>query len=123
MKDITNKMAELLRSGNTMLNKACPKCNSPIFKNKKGELFCPSCNRKIVIINEDQLDKSNTDNKKKPLSKKENPNEDLFSKTKIILEAKIDHLIAEIEEETQVDLILRYLKCIREIFEILKIIS
>ena len=43
-------MADLLRSGNTMLNKACPVCNNPIFRNKEGNTFCPTCNRNVLIV-------------------------------------------------------------------------
>ena len=43
-------MADLLRSGNTMLNIACPVCNNPIFRKKSGDAFCPTCKRKVLIL-------------------------------------------------------------------------
>ena len=46
------KMAELLRKGSTMLNKACPVCNSPLFKFKSEDVFCPICNKKVIIVKE-----------------------------------------------------------------------
>jgi uncharacterized Zn finger protein (UPF0148 family) len=48
--DNIKKMADLLRSGNTMLNMACPVCNNPIFRNRDGDTFCPTCNRNVLIV-------------------------------------------------------------------------
>ncbi|WXG43091.1 MAG: Sjogren's syndrome/scleroderma autoantigen 1 family protein [Promethearchaeati archaeon SRVP18_Atabeyarchaeia-1] len=42
MNEQIKKMAELLRSGATMLQDACPICNSPLFK-QKGKVFCANC--------------------------------------------------------------------------------
>jgi UPF0148 protein len=43
------KMAELLKSGATMLSETCPECGTPLFR-KGGETFCPKCNKPVVII-------------------------------------------------------------------------
>jgi UPF0148 protein len=40
-------MADLLKSGATMLSDICPECGSPLFK-VKGEVFCAKCNRPVV---------------------------------------------------------------------------
>jgi len=42
-------MADLLKSGATMLQQACPQCGTPLFRKGK-ETFCPKCNRPVVII-------------------------------------------------------------------------
>ena len=42
MNDQIKKMAELLRSGATMLQDACPVCNSPLFK-VDGKTLCAKC--------------------------------------------------------------------------------
>jgi len=42
-------MAELLKSGATMLSETCPECGTPLFRKGK-EVFCPKCNRPVVII-------------------------------------------------------------------------
>ena len=42
-------MADLLRSGYTMLNQACPNCKNPIFRNRSGEMFCPTCSKPVVF--------------------------------------------------------------------------
>lgn len=43
------KMADLLKSGATMLQETCPECHNPLFRRGK-EIFCPNCNRQVVII-------------------------------------------------------------------------
>ncbi|MGD0176258.1 MAG: Sjogren's syndrome/scleroderma autoantigen 1 family protein [Candidatus Bathyarchaeia archaeon] len=43
------KMAELLKSGATMLSETCPECGTPLFRKGK-ETFCPKCNKPVVII-------------------------------------------------------------------------
>lgn len=47
------KMADLLRHGATMLAQACPQCGSLLMK--VGEdIYCATCDRKIVILKEGQ---------------------------------------------------------------------
>src|SRR5215472_9911220 len=41
------RMADLLKSGATMLSDICPECGTPLFK-LKGETFCAKCNRPVV---------------------------------------------------------------------------
>jgi uncharacterized Zn finger protein (UPF0148 family) len=45
-------MAELLKSGLTMTNLACPACASPLFRLKNGELWCEKCQKKVVVVKE-----------------------------------------------------------------------
>ena len=40
-------MADLLKSGATMLSDVCPECGSPLFK-VKGHIFCAKCNKPVV---------------------------------------------------------------------------
>jgi UPF0148 protein len=42
-------MAELLKSGATMLSETCPECGTPLFRRGK-ETFCAKCNKPVVII-------------------------------------------------------------------------
>jgi UPF0148 protein len=46
------QMAELLRSGATMLSYSCPECASPLFRLKTGEIWCAKCDRRVVIVPE-----------------------------------------------------------------------
>jgi UPF0148 protein len=43
------KMADLLKSGATMLQETCPACGTPLFRKGK-ETFCPKCNQPVAII-------------------------------------------------------------------------
>ena len=45
------RMADLLRSGAAMLKYNCPVCSSPIFR-IKGEVWCPKCNKRVIISGE-----------------------------------------------------------------------
>ncbi|MGD2200360.1 MAG: Sjogren's syndrome/scleroderma autoantigen 1 family protein [Candidatus Bathyarchaeota archaeon] len=45
-------MAELLRSGATMLGRSCPECGSPLFRVKSGDIVCANCQRRVVIVPE-----------------------------------------------------------------------
>lgn len=49
---IEKRMAELLKSGATMLNDYCPDCKVPLFKLRSGDIICPSCNRKVIYVKE-----------------------------------------------------------------------
>jgi UPF0148 protein len=124
-KNIEN-MAELLRSGNTMLNKSCPECNSPLFKNRKGEIFCPSCNRKVLIVDklaQQEIKKNEKEHTTKKSQILNNKKEDLINQTINTLKEKILWLLGIIEEEQQTELITKYLTLLREMYEFLFFIS
>lgn len=40
-------MADLLKSGATMLSDVCPECGNPLFR-VKGDTFCAKCNKPVV---------------------------------------------------------------------------
>ncbi|HUS77523.1 MAG TPA: Sjogren's syndrome/scleroderma autoantigen 1 family protein [Patescibacteria group bacterium] len=46
------EMAELLRSGATMMSQSCPECGSPLFRLKSGDIWCAKCRRQVVIVKE-----------------------------------------------------------------------
>lgn len=47
------RMAFLLREGHTLLSEQCPQCNSPLFKMKSGDIYCASCDKKVVIVKDE----------------------------------------------------------------------
>ena len=49
-KDYIRKMADLLKSGATMLSITCPKDKVPLFKLKTGEVICPVCGTRFYIV-------------------------------------------------------------------------
>lgn len=108
-------MAELLRSGHTMLNLACPICNNPVFKNKAEELFCAICNREVILVeNEDPQNKDSksqkiVDHKEKIVS----------IELKEVINDKINFFLQKLKNESQVDLIEKYLNLLLKCFKIL----
>lgn len=51
IKDI-RMMADLLRQGATLTEYSCPACSSPLFKLRSGELWCVSCQKRVIIVKE-----------------------------------------------------------------------
>ena len=47
MSEDVKRMADLLKSGATMLSDVCPNCGSPLFK-VKSDIFCAKCNKPVV---------------------------------------------------------------------------
>jgi len=47
-------MADLLRSGATLTDLSCPACSSPLFRLKGGELWCANCQKKVIVVKEDE---------------------------------------------------------------------
>ena len=119
IKEEIKKMADLLRSGHTMLNLACPICNNPIFKNKAEELFCPVCNREVIMVNNDKQTVA------LPIEQRINkeslkPINGLKSDVIEIITEKIDFLIQKLKKETQIDLIEKYLNLISKCYDIIE---
>jgi len=52
--EVVKKMAALLKSGATMLEQTCPACNVPLFRLKTGEVVCPSCGQRYIIVSSDE---------------------------------------------------------------------
>ncbi len=101
------KMAELLRKGATMLNLACPACNSPLFKYKTDDVFCPVCNKKVVVVKEGEeistngakasTIKSSSSDSIKKISLNE-----IYNRLENILIDKIKWIMRKIENEEQI---------------------
>ncbi len=45
-------MADLLRQGATLTDLSCPACASPLFKLRRGELWCVKCQKRVVVVKE-----------------------------------------------------------------------
>ncbi len=117
IKDDNKKMADLLRSGYTMLNLACPVCNNPLFRNKNKEIFCPICNKKVLIKKNENLPVHSIKIKKDVNKDKVNIN--LYS-LKEIIEEKINWIAQKLKNENQVNLIERHLKILIQLYDLLE---
>lgn len=60
--DNIKKMASILRSGATMLDKYCPKCDNILFRLKNNDIFCPVCEHIVKIVSDSK--DSNENNKR-----------------------------------------------------------
>jgi UPF0148 protein len=47
LSDDVKRMADLLKSGATMLSDICPECGSPLFR-VRNDIFCAKCNKPVV---------------------------------------------------------------------------
>lgn len=116
-------MAELLRKGHTMLNRSCPVCQSPIFRDNDDQLYCPTCNRSVKIVGKSSPRVENGESKivRKVESKvdKKVSNKDLEDELRDVLVKKIRWLASQLKNETQTELIEKYVKLISEIYELL----
>ena len=121
MKEDAKKMADLLRSGHTMLNRACPICKNPIFRSKDGLDFCPICNRKVIFVNNNTNQELIKDKvKKQTLSKnKISPIQEMRD----IILGKIETITQKLKNETQIDLIEKYSNILLNFSKILNKIS
>ena len=118
------KMANLLRSGNTMLNMACPVCNNPIFREKNGNTFCPTCNRKVLIVNNNTLqnniiERNEIQNNKKQEINAQNRHIEVFNLLQEVLIEKIEFITQKLKNENQLHLIETYTNILAKCFDIL----
>ena len=121
----SERMAELLRKGYTMLNLACPICNNPIFKKKNQQPFCPICNREVQIVDQNTISNQKNDSSSNPNI--ETINSEFISDLTLNVEQlgnlvnkKMEWLIKLISEETQLDILEKQLQLIKKLLKILQ---
>ena len=116
-------MADLLRSGSTMLNLACPVCNNPIFRNKNGITFCPTCNRKVLIAKDSSFTEKKHDQREKSQERQGkdllNSKIDIFSSLEEVILEKIEIVIKKLRNETQLNTIEDFTKILLNCLDIL----
>jgi len=83
------RMADLLRQGETLTDLACPACSSPLFKLKNGELWCAKDQKRVIIVKEDEEEKTTSN---QPMDKLE-----------AILLSKIQDLQNKIQQTENLD--------------------
>jgi UPF0148 protein len=83
-------MADLLKQGATLTKHACPACSSPIFKLTSGDLWCASCQKRVVIV-------------KKGEPEPEVSSAPAFSSLELTLMKKIQDLEKQLAEETDLE--------------------
>lgn len=102
----TNKMVELLLSGATMLSNSCPVCSSPLFK-VRGDIYCPTCDKKVLIIKEGEESSSIVSNV-------------LLPRINEIVSSKLQELNKRMEEEKDPEKLHSIAKLLNELLDILE---
>ena len=121
-------MADLLRSGYTMLNIPCPICKNPIFRNRNRETFCPICNRKVLIVeNESSKVNERSERNKFPNSinktKKSLDYNHIYNSVKEVIFNKIKWISERLKNETQFEIIENHIKILLNLLKLLEELS
>ena len=128
MQDDIKKMADLLRTGYTMLNISCPVCNNPIFKDKSGDLFCAACNRNVIIVKNNNT-KENNQTRSEITSKEDKRSTGTKELTmdikelkplKNVLLKKIGEITSKLDEENELEQIERFTSLLQELISLLR---
>jgi len=99
-------MAEFLRQGAKMLDLTCPACGNPLFKLKNSEIYCPSCEKKVIIEKQGQP----TEKKQKLAQAGKDKN---VSDLGLVLNQKLNDLKNRLATETDLSTIYKILKTIK----------
>ena len=83
-------MADLLRQGATLTEHSCPACSSPLFKLRSGDLWCVSCQKRVIIVREGETEPETT----------ETP---VFSSLESTIIGKIQEIEKRLAEETDAE--------------------
>ncbi|OYT31920.1 MAG: hypothetical protein B6U94_01500 [Thermofilum sp. ex4484_79] len=102
------RMAQLLKSGATMLERVCPQCNVPLFRLKSGEIICPSCGQRFVIVQSEEEEI------------RVYANEALKELERILI-SKIYKMAAEVRNVSDVSELSDLLKSVYEILKVIEI--
>ena len=89
-RDSIKAMADLLRQGATLTELSCPACSSPLFKLKRGDLWCANCEKQVVKMKKIE----SSSNVLSPIA--------LTSVESTIL-SKIQEIESKIKSETNID--------------------
>jgi UPF0148 protein len=86
-------MADLLRQGATLTEHSCPACSSPLFKLRSGDLWCASCQKRVLIVREGEPEPETS---KAPA----------FSSLEATIVEKIEAIEKQLAEETDAEKLL-----------------
>jgi uncharacterized Zn finger protein (UPF0148 family) len=122
--DAIKKMATMLQSGATMLDKYCPNCENILFRLKNGKIFCPICQAEVQIQKSSELPKPpekfhhrNSEN-----NKILDVNLDFFELNNLFAGnfSKFAKKLNETEDLTEIEKLLTFLEKILNILKILR---
>ncbi|MHA1187352.1 MAG: Sjogren's syndrome/scleroderma autoantigen 1 family protein [Candidatus Heimdallarchaeota archaeon] len=110
-------IAAALRAGGTLLNKACPICDSPLIK-INDRIYCKVCEKEVIIY---QDEKELPAAIRKEIKKKVSPEiSEEDSKVEKTLKSKIEKLRLRLEESDDPDEIIKITEAIGKLSSTLK---
>lgn len=111
-------MAGLLRSGATMLNLTCPRCENILFKLKDESIFCPSCEQEVIIQRTSERNSKNTTF----IEKREVPSlvESVFTNEIRVIRVLIKNLCKKVENSEETSIIETYINLLDKVINIYK---
>ena len=110
-------IADALRAGGTLLNKACPVCDSPLIK-INDKVYCKVCEKEVIIY---QDEKELPAAIRKEIKKKVSPTiSEEDSKVEKTLKEKIEKLRGQLEESDDPDEIIKLTNAIDKMVSTLK---
>lgn len=112
------KMAGLLRSGATMLNLTCPRCENILFKLKDESIFCPSCEQEVII----QKTSERTSKNATFIEKREVPSsvESVFTNEIRVIRVLIKNLCKKVENSEETSIIETHINLLDKVINIYK---
>jgi len=110
-------IAAALRAGGTLLNKACPVCDSPLIK-INDRIYCKVCEKEVIIYqDEKELPAAIRKEIKKKVSLDVSEED---SKIEITLKSKIEKLRLQLEKSDDPDEIIKITEAIDKLSSTLK---
>ncbi len=112
------KMAGLLRSGATMLNLTCPRCENILFKLKDESIFCPSCEQEVIIQKTSERNSKNATF----IEKREVPFsiESVFTNEIRVIRVLIKNLCKKVENSEETSIIETHINLLVKVINIYK---
>jgi uncharacterized Zn finger protein (UPF0148 family) len=123
------KMAVMLRSGATMLDEYCPKCNNILFRLKDQRIFCPICEAEVKIIKQS---KGNIENPNQNVKSATNSTQDLPVEKELnsnnlvelnnVYSQLFSRLTQELNSQKDLYMIEKYLDSLTKVLGIIKLL-
>ncbi len=110
-------IAAALRAGGTLLNKACPVCDSPLIK-INDRIYCKVCEKEVIIYKDEKELPAEIRKEIKKKVSLDVSEED--SKVEITLKSKIEKLRLQLEESDDTDEIIKLTEAIDKLSSTLK---
>ena len=112
------KMAGLLRSGATMLDLTCPRCENILFKLKDESIFCPSCEQEVIIQKSSEKNRKNSKNIEKQGVR--SSTENVFTNEIRSIRVLIKKLCNQLENSDKINIIESQINLLEKVLHIYK---